>query len=274
MTPVTTLSHETIDRLRASLSVRGQSVHTLKAYSGDLRTFLLETNLTEVPREIYEETAMGWLTSNRRIVAPKTTSRRLTSLRAFPRWADWPAMLADYSAPTAARAMPHPLPEGVEGVRRLIDCARAENQRSLIALCGLCGCRVGEALSIRPSHFDMTNMLLTIPGKGEKTRIVPVSNFAWEVLATPVGRAFIEGDREVVGLRDRFARRVITTLGERAGLKRAISSHDLRATFATEAYNLTKDIRAVQELLGHATSKQTEVYTLASLEAMRQAVEF
>jgi site-specific recombinase XerD len=182
-------------------------------------------------------------------------------------------MLGDYSAPTAARGIPHPLPEGIEGVYRLINCTHNEKQKALVALCGLCGCRVAEALGIKPSDFDLDRMLLTIRGKGDKTRIVPVSDRAWEVLCTPVTRAFVEGNREVVGLKDRFARRVITTLGERAGLKRAISSHDLRSTFGTEVYNRTKDLRVTQELLGHSSSQTTELYTAITLENMRAAVE-
>lgn len=267
-----TLTHESIARLHSSLSEKGQSPHTLKAYSGDLKTFLLDMGRTEVTREEFESLAMTWLTRNRRIVAPKTTSRRLTSLRAFVKWARWGEMLSDYSAPTAARGIPHPLPEGIDGVYRLIDCTHNEKQKALIALCGLCGCRVAEALSIKPSDFDMEHMLLTIRGKGDKTRIVPVSDRAWEVLCRPVTRAFVDGDREIVGLKDRFARRVITTLGEKAGLKRAISSHDLRSTFATEVYNKTKDIRVTQELLGHSSSQTTELYTGVSLENMRAAV--
>lgn len=270
--PVTTLTPEAIANLHSSLSAKGQSPHTLKAYSGDLKTFLTETKRDSISKEEFEHLAMSWLTSNRRIVAPKTTSRRLTSLRAFVRWAKWGDMLTDYSAPTAARPMPHPLPEGIEGVHKLIRCTRNEKQKALIALCGLCGCRIGEALSVRPSDFDLVEMMLTIRGKGDKTRIVPVPDSAWNVLCAPVTRAFTEGNREVVGLQDRFARRVVTDLGEKAGLRRRISSHDLRSTFATEVYDRTKDIRLVQELLGHSTSAQTEVYTMIGIAAMKKAI--
>ena len=206
-------------------------------------------------------------------MAPKTTSRRLTSLRAFAKWAGWGDMLSDYSAPTAARGIPHPLPEGIDGVHRLIGCTRNEKQKALVALCGLMGCRIAEALAVRPSDFDLHDMTLSIRGKGDKTRIVPVSESAWGVLCSPVTRAFVDGDREVVGLKDRFARRVITTLGERAGLRRAISSHDLRSTFATAVFDKTKDIRVTQELLGHASVSTTELYTLVGMDKMRSAVE-
>jgi len=275
----TTVSQESIDRLLNSYSARGRSDLTVKAYRTDLRIFLQETcpkdktwTEHEISMDDFEEVAMNWLQKNRRIVAPKTTSRRLTSLRAFARWAGWGNPLAEYSAPTPAKGQPHPLPEGIEGVYRLIENARNERQKALVALCGLCGLRVSEALSIRATDFDLTNMVLTVRGKGDKTRIIPVSSRAWQILASPVTRAWLAGI-PVVGLKDRFARRVITELGIKAGLQRPIASHDLRATFATAVYDQCLDQRIVQELLGHANGATTEIYIGRSAEQMRKAVE-
>lgn len=182
-------------------------------------------------------------------------------------------MLTDYSAPTPAKGVAHPLPEGMSGVERMLAVAKNERQQALVTLCGMCGCRVAEALAARPSDFDLQNMTLTIRGKGDKERIVPVSKKAWDILVSPVTRAFIENDREVVGLKDRFARRLITDMGERAGLKRRISSHDLRATFGTAVYDKTLDLRLTQELLGHASSQTTELYTGVTMDKMRGAVD-
>jgi site-specific recombinase XerD len=274
---VTTLTVESIDSLRSSLSARGRSPLTVKAYCGDLMTFLAEageSNPLQVTMEDFEELGMAWLNLNREIVSPKTTGRRLTSLRAFARFAGEPSMFSDYIAPIPARGQPHPLPEGLDGVLRLLAVTKNQKQRALIALCALCGCRVSEALSIREQDFDLIEMLLTIRGKGDKFRVVPVSEAAWSILAESVTRARVTGCTEpIVGLKDRFARRIITELGERAGLKRRISSHDLRATFATEVYNKTLDIRVVQELLGHSSSQTTETYTAKTMNEMRRAVE-
>jgi site-specific recombinase XerD len=85
-------------------------------------------------------------------------------------------------------------------------------------------------------------------------------------------RAMVEGDSPLVGINERHARKVITSLGAKIGLERRISSHDLRATFATAVYDKTMDIRLVQELIGHATSAQTEVYIGVNLDKMREAV--
>lgn len=182
-------------------------------------------------------------------------------------------MLDDYSAPFVPKGIPHPIPEGIEGVYKLINTARQENRKALIALCGLCGCRIGEALAVTPEDFDLDEMTLRIRGKGDKTRYVPISAGAWETLQRPVTRSFCNGGGSVVGLKDRFARRVITMLGQQAGLRREIRSHDLRATFGTAVYDKTKDIRVVQELLGHASVETTELYTGITEASKRNAVD-
>lgn len=269
----TILTLDSIDRFRNSLFVGGKADHTVKAYTTDLRVFLNQIEETGISLEELEETASRWLTGTRRKVSPKTTNRRITSLRAYGKWSGCGTILEDYKAPTPAKGDPHPLPEGTAGVRRLIECTANEKQRALIALCGLCGLRVSEARSIRPSSIDMHRMVLTIRGKGDKTRRVPISTEAWSILQVPVLLAMVDDDNFVVDLADRFARSVITNLGRKAGLQRPISSHDLRATFGTAVYDKTLDIRLVQTLLGHASSETTELYIGVKDENLKKAVE-
>lgn len=270
---VTTLTLDSIERFRSSLYASGKSDQTCKAYSTDLRVCLAELGETAIPQEDFDEVAMNWLTGNRRKVAAKTTGRRLTSLKKFAKWARWETPgLDDYSAPTPLKGIPHPLPEGMAGVRRMIEVASQERHKALVALCGMCGLRVAEALAVRPSHIDIPNKVLTVYGKGEKERQVPISTEAWEILQRPVLRAFAT-DSEVIGLKDRFARRVITNLGERAGLRRSVASHDLRATFATAVYDKTLDQRLVQDLLGHSNGTTTEIYIERSSTQKSEGVE-
>jgi site-specific recombinase XerD len=270
----TTLTAESIERFRSTLFVRGKSEKTLKAYTTDLRMMLQDMGLAEVDHQTFEEVGMTWLQKNREELAPKTTGRRLTSLRAYAKWAGMPSLFSDYAPPVASKGIPHPLPEGMDGVRRLLAVARNERQAAFISLCGFCGLRAGEALSVRVSDFDLTRMILTVRGKGDRTRKVPISQEAWDWLAVPVTRAFCaKSTLPVVNLKDRFARRTVTQLGVKAQLQRPISSHDLRATFATAVYNKTKDQRVVQELLGHATGKQTELYIEVAEETQKKAVE-
>lgn len=269
----TTLSLETIDRFRSWLLARGRSPHTAKAYSTDLRVLLKELEVLEIDHLELELTAMNWLNANRRRIPPRTTGRRLTALRAYGKFVSIPLFLVEYIAPNSGKGQPHPLPEGTPGVRKMIYYANRPNHKALIALCGLCGLRVAEALDVRPSHLDFQTMMLTVRGKGDKTRVVPVSAEAWEVVKVPFATAFCRDDALVVGLKDRFARKLITTVGARAMLCRSVASHDLRATFATAVFDKTKDQRVVQELLGHASGATTELYIGVTQAKMRAAVE-
>jgi site-specific recombinase XerD len=273
---VTTLTIESIENFRLWLSARGKSEQTAKAYSTDLRMLLEAMGLVSIPQENYSDLVMAWLTKYREIVSYKTTVRRMTSAKCFAKWARWHEVqdeLMEYDLPTPAKGMPHPLPEGMPGVRRMIDHGERESYKCLVALCGMAGTRIGEALSITANDFDLHSMSLAVKGKGDKERNVPINDECWSILAVPVTRARLAGTRDpLVGLRDRFARSTVTRLGVRAGISRPVSSHDLRATFATELYNRTLDQRLVQEILGHASQDQTSLYIGHTMRTLHEAV--
>src|SRR5215217_283952 len=105
-TEVTTLSTDSIDQFRTWLSVRGRSAHTVKSYASDLQMFLIEGGHSSVNISELEEAGMTWLTEKRAKLAPRTTQRRLTSLRAFARWAGQGQMFLDYKPPTALKHIP------------------------------------------------------------------------------------------------------------------------------------------------------------------------
>lgn len=206
-------------------------------------------------------------------MSPKTTGRRLTSLRVFGKWAGLVNPLTDYIAPTPGRSIPHPIPEGVEGLNRMIASAKNIEQAAIIGLCGFAGLRIGEALTVSTDSIDLPYMTLTVRGKGDKTRTVPLSHHAWSTISSAYVMAAVKPDKKLVSYQDRFARRIVTQLGKRASLARPVSSHDLRATFATAVYDQTPNLRLVQELLGHSSSSTTETYTGVLNSQLRSAVE-
>lgn len=222
-----------------------------------------------------EDVSALWLNTYRRVISPKTTGRRLTAIKNLG-LAYKTVVLVDYSPPTAATPRPHPLPGGMTDLRKLIDCCYQEEHKIIVVLTGLCGARITEAREVNAGHFNIQDRTVKIWGKGDKERIIPVSDMAWQILMPILVDRLTTGQSTttLVSMGDRTARELITRLGQRVGLTRAISSHDLRATFATEAYKRTKDIRAVQLLLGHASSKQTELYILVEDDAMRAAANF
>lgn len=157
----------------------------------------------------------------------------------------------------------------------MLLAATSHQHKALVALCGMCGLRISEALSVVYKDFSFQSpgqVRLTVRGKGDVTRTVPVSAEALENMTFALGLAMINGG-PVVPIEDRLARRVVTRLGSQARLSRDVASHDLRATFATAVYNKTKDQRLVQTLLGHSSGRTTEGYIGVAMEAMSDGVE-
>lgn len=235
--------------------------------------FCVEQKTDMIDSDTLEHLGAEWLNRLRRTIPTKTTGRRLTSLKAMGR-AMGVTVLADYHAPTPAPAVPHPLPGGVADLDRMIQSCETDDHRALIALCGLVGTRISEAREVLPTSFDYAARKIRIYGKGGRERIVPISQAAWDILLPIAVNCMMEPGKPLVRMGDRSAREVITRIGARAGVSRRVSSHDLRATFATAAYRNTKDIRAVQMLLGHASSTQTEVYIEVDDHSMAQAANF
>lgn len=235
--------------------------------------FVHEQGLDGINLDTLEIDGAAWLNRLRRVIGTKTTGRRLTSLKALGRSYKM-LVLVDYKAPTPARADPHPLPGGQTDLVNMLDSCDSEEHKLLIALCGLVGCRVQEARNALPTDIDYAKRKLRIYGKGNKERIVPISDAAWEIILPIAVMSMRHPGDPMISMGDRSARDVITRIGARAGVSRRVSSHDLRATFATLAYRQTKDIRAVQYLLGHASSKQTEVYIEVDTESMSKAANF
>lgn len=156
----------------------------------------------------------------------------------------------------------------------MTELCNRDSHRALIGLCGFGGLRIHEALATRPSWFDSESRALMVYGKGSKVRYVPVSTELARSTWPAIIESFSRGnDDPIVGLNDRVARRLITSLGERAKVSRPVKSHDLRATFATELYNATKDAKLVSEVLGHASVVTTQVYIETKMEQMRNAIK-
>ena len=277
-TMVMTLTPESIEQFRSSSIGKGQSENTAKAYSTDLRMLLLwiekEFGGTIVDMETaFEVMGARWLNATRKEASPKTTGRRLTSLRAYARWSGFPSLLQEYSPPKPGKPVPHPIHEGIEGIEAMIDNCVNYKQRAMVALCGFAGLRLGEVLACRTSWLDTHSMQMTVRGKGDKERTVPISKRCWELMAEAYAAAMC-GNGYLVDYEDRSARKAITSLGRKAQLSRPISSHDLRSTFATHLLDVGVNLRVVQELLGHANVTTTEVYTGVTMASMTSAVEF
>lgn len=220
-----------------------------------------------------EDLSRSWLNFDRAKISPATLNRRLVSLRGFAGWCGEKDFLIDYVAPKPSKGIPHPIKEGKAGVMDMLDACRTHQQTALIALGGLMGLRISESRAARPEHFNLDQMLLVVRGKGDKMRSVPISDDAFSALAPALVVASTE-QTTLVSYADRSARMAITRIGRYAGLSREVASHDLRATFATEAFAKCGNIRIVQELLGHGSVSTTEIYTGIREREYKDAVNF
>ena len=270
-----TLSREDVEQFVYAILRSGRSAATARSYRSDLMSLAewCETNNEgDLPA-----TAAAWLTANRTSLSAKTTGRRYSSARAFLRYRGIEKSSLDkYRLPTPKKMTPHPLVGGMDDVRKMIAVSDNIRHQALIILQGFGGMRVTEALSVDAEHINVREGTIEVRGKGDKGRIVPFDpkSSAWRVI-----RSLAESTPEgpIIGLSDRGARNAVTEAGRKAGVraygKDSVSSHDLRATAATALYVVSgHNIRLVQEFLGHANVKQTEVYVGVSREQFTSAV--
>lgn len=264
------LTRDSIEQFQKYLAENGASPHTVRAYAADLKKLLREvgTTLTLTPEQVAASVTL-W----REVDSPKTTVRRIGSLRHYARW-QGSEVLTNYRAPTPAPSEPHPLPEGIPGVLEMLHASERAEQRALIALCGLAGLRCHEARGVTPADiYDHNGTMLHVRGKGAKDRRVPLTDVAMSWIVTARDYAIANSQLTVVNMADSTARATIARIGM-AVFGREVPSHDLRATFATAAYRASgNDLRAVQRLLGHASSDTTEAYVGTSRDEMRRAAE-
>lgn len=248
---------------RAHLTTRGLSERTARSFGSDVALFLdwLQTDTGDMA------TAYAlWLNEYRLALSPATVRRRLASGRAWLRYLKCDtAALDGYKAPPAESPQPHPVPGGMDTIIEMVDASEGAI-RNAIALGGYAGLRVSESLSLTDEGYSTRFKQLRIRGKGNKVRRIPVNMRLRNVLADQQGR--------YVPFSDSWVRREVKRIAVECGLPDSVSSHDLRATFATETYRRTGDILMVSRLLGHSSVQTTQAYLHIGDESMAAGVDF
>ena len=189
--------------------------------------------------------------------------------------------------PRIGRKLPEVLNhEEVEQILAQVDLstpAGRRNKAMLEVLYG-CGLRVSELTELRLSHVFFRQGFIRITGKGNKERLVPIGRMALKEIRNylPDRNALprIERDHEDILFLNRRGRRLsrvmvftmIKELAAAAGIKKNISPHTFRHSFATELIDRGADLRAVQEMLGHESILTTEIYTHLDREFLRDAI--
>jgi integrase/recombinase XerD len=278
---------------------RGVAANTLAAYGRDLRRYLdhLE-HLRGVTRlgDVSEAQVAGFLAALREgdadhpPLSASSAARAVVAVRGLHRFAARDGIVADDVA-RAVRppAPPRRLPKAisVDDVERLLEAAGfdgtplALRDRALLEVLYGTGARISEAVGL-----DIDDLVdrdaVVLHGKGGKERLVPVGSYArkavddYLVRARPALAAAGRGTPRLFlnarggPLSRQSAWTILRVAAERAGLATEISPHTLRHSYATHLLDGGADVRVVQELLGHASVSTTQVYTLVTVDRLRE----
>jgi integrase/recombinase XerC len=279
---------------------RRYSPRTVRAYRSDLDRFASfwehdfgEGSASKAPlSRIDTLTVRSYLASlHRSRLASRSLARHLSTLRSFFRW----ACREGHLDKNPARALPSPrLPKTLPRAMTLPDTERLlaaeeeapfpERDRALFELLYATGLRVSEAAGLDLEDVDFASRLLRVVGKGNKERIAPFGETAQDALAAylPIRaerrkRSAEEEDSDPLFVNVRGGRlttrsmaRLLKRRLKAAGLPTEISPHALRHSFATHLLEAGADLRAIQELLGHASLSTTQKYTHLDAARLRE----
>lgn len=271
------------------IAERGLSRNTVAAYRQDidaLRDFLEELE-TPLSRLRDEDVALfvAWL--RQRGDATRTLARRLSSLRNFLAWCvDRGDLPSNPAALVDTPKLPALLPEVLtqDEIIRLLNAPDPTGKlglrdRAMLELLYAAGMRVSELIELQPLDLDLQRGVVKIFGKGSKERLVPLHDAAVMRMAdylrdvrplfTPVeDRVFL--NRSGTGLSRQGVWKLVKRYALEAGIRKAISPHTFRHSFATHLLEGGADLRSVQILLGHADMNATELYTHVQSERLLQ----
>lgn len=191
--------------------------------------------------------------------------------------------LNSMSAPKKEKKVPEFLTE--EEMRALFSVPDISlRDRAMIELLYSCGLRIQELVDLSINDIDFLSNTVTVTGKGNKQRIVPVGDTCLTVLREYIKErrslglpadikspAFL--NKHAKRLDQRVARRALHEWFVQAGLKKKVSPHTLRHTFATHILDRGGDLRSVQEMLGHKNLSTTQIYTHVTIESLKKVYE-
>ena len=260
---------------------RNVSPHTLRAYTSDLEQFvdhvLAEMGREPEPREIDHLLIRAFLARlHRGGVKKVSAARKLAALRTFFRFLAREGVVTKNPArallsPRRERKMPHHLePEEMERLLAADDGTPSTVRgRAILELLYATGIRCSELVGLDLEHLDLEGRMVRVLGKGRKERVVPFGHPAADALRAwlthrlatkpKTGAVFVNarGGR----FSDRSVRTLVSRRVREIALQKGLSPHGLRHSFATHLLQRGADLRAIQELLGHASLSTTQRYT-------------
>jgi integrase/recombinase XerD len=274
---------------------KGRSTNTLVAYRRDLTAYWAWLSARGLGLDDVRGTDLDAYVGHLRDqgLAPSSVKRALVAVRSLHRFRAEEGLAAtdpgaEVETPRVPAGLPKALTEAEIGLlldQVVGDEPVARRDRALLELLYGTGARISEVTALSLGDVDLDGSLVRLFGKGAKERVVPLGRFARMALAAwldDAGRGAMaperwarRGDAEAVFLNQRGGRLsrqgaydVVKRHGDAAGLGDRLTPHVLRHSCATHMLDHGADIRAVQELLGHASISTTQVYTLVSNERL------
>jgi len=275
---------------------RGLSKNTISAYRRDLAKFISFLGAKQTGLSTVESPTIADFTTSLRAAGMSESSiaRTTVALRSFYRFLAKESKLAnahqiidEVSPPAIPRRLPKALT--VKEVSVLIESCPSEGigirDRALIELLYATGARVSELVSLDVADLRQSKsatLTIRVKGKGGKERLVPIGSFARHaidqyltrlrpILATTNRDGALFLNQRGSRLTRQSAWNLVLGAAKRAGLERKVSPHALRHSFATHLIDGGADIRVDQELLGHAAVTTTQIYTLVTIDKIRES---
>lgn len=260
---------------------KGLSGNTSSAYIRDVRhleDFVRDQSLTLL--EISPEHLHLFLTTIHELgISPRSQSRMISGIKSFFKFLILEGYMESNPAefiesPQLSRELPDVLSvEEIDNMIAAIPIGKEESlrNRAIIETIYGSGLRVSELIDARISRLDLNERLLIVEGKGSKERLVPVSPIAAELIeewlqkrsemkVKPNGEDIIFLNRRGAPLTRVMIFYIVKELAELAGIKKTVSPHTLRHSFATHLLEGGANLRAIQEMLGHESIATTELY--------------
>ena len=272
---------------------RGLSDNSIFAYTRDLQKlvdYLNQYEIKDSPTEIGQETIQKFIYDLAKIITPRTQARIISGLKGFFTYLIFEDYRTDnpmdlIESPKIGRKLPDTLsPDEIDGLIGKIDLGKSEGERNRAMLETLygCGLRVSELINLKLSDLYFEEDFIKVTGKGAKERIVPITKMAitWVNNWQAVRQQLADADETalfVSKLGSRISHRSIQLRMKKWAQQQQLSArvhpHKLRHSFATHMLEGSGDLRAVQEMLGHADLSTTQVYTHLDFQHLAQVYD-
>ncbi len=268
---------------------RRLSTHTCKNYQRDLNGLALwcDEQKVETWAGLDDEHMRAFAAAAfRRGLSPKSIQRQLSAARTFFRFllrekAVKVNPVQSVSAPKTAKRLPENL--DADRMARLLDIPGdgplVARDRAILELLYSSGLRLSELTGLDIGDVDLGDGTVSVTGKGDKDRVIPVGRFAREALKNWLGEraALVKGDENAFFVSQRGSRLSPRSVqarvdhwAKRQGIDTRVYPHLFRHSFATHLLESSHDLRGVQELLGHANISTTQVYTHLDFQHLAQ----